>query len=149
MQAIAEKWPGKLYVHGLRQMERQADPTSAAEGATNVPPAAARYVNTVVNKDMPLAKKRELKTLALAMDHVAKGEVAVAADVLMQRFKAVEAAASSDWQVASQMELISETTGISTYAERKAASKKADQEVTLKAKLSKANRPPQPKWGRE
>ncbi len=52
--------------------------------------------------------ERELRTLAMAIDYLVSGEVAQAADLLMQRFKAVELAAVSDagWQVAQHLELI-------------------------------------------
>ncbi len=52
--------------------------------------------------------ERELRTLSLAIDFLVSGEVARAADLLMQRFKAVELAAVSEagWQVAQHLELI-------------------------------------------
>jgi len=43
---------------------------------------------------LPERDKRELQTLAICCDHLAKGNTAGLGDVLMQRFKAVESAAN-------------------------------------------------------
>ncbi len=50
--------------------------------------------------------RRELTTLATAVDHVVCGRVAEAGDLLIQRFKAVELAATSgSWGVAQHVEI--------------------------------------------
>ncbi len=52
--------------------------------------------------------ERELGTLARALDYIVGGEMPQAADILIQRFKAVEYAAISEsgWQVAQHLELL-------------------------------------------
>ena len=47
-----------------------------------------------------------MQTLCKAVDMLVRGEVAGAADVLVQRFKAVEASASSGWDLAKHFELL-------------------------------------------
>ena len=53
--------------------------------------------------------ERELRTLALALDHVLAGRFAKAMDILVQRFKAVESSTSDGgWSHSRHLELLPE-----------------------------------------
>ena len=72
-----------------------------------------RYLTTALNPSHPgmgVRNQRELRTLAEAMDALLAGNIGKAADFLMQRFKAVELAATdtAGWHAASHLELIPE-----------------------------------------
>ena len=113
--AIAEcarKNPGKLFTEGLRTMARYCDPSAGSGGGDNLPASAYRYLTTLVSaaQGMNLKQRdqRELQTLAICCDHLARGNTAGLGDILMQRFKAVEAAHQKSWDYAKQFELVPE-----------------------------------------
>ena len=115
--AIAEcarKRPGRLFTQGLKTMAQYCDPTLAgARGGEVLPAAAYRYLTTLVSaaQGMNLGKRdqRELQTLAMCLDHLARGNTAGLGDVLIQRFKAVEKSATQkSWEVARHLELVPE-----------------------------------------
>ena len=68
---------------------------------------------------------RELQTLAEALDALASGRLPRVGDVLMQRFKALEASVTEGgWSVARRLELLPEAgVGLASLAERQAAAK--------------------------
>ena len=70
---------------------------------------------------------RELKTLATALDHLARGELDHLADVLMQRYKAVEMSISDGtWTLAQRIELITDQgVGLVSNEEHAAAARAA------------------------
>ncbi len=55
-----------------------------------------------------MRNERELRTLSESMDALLRGQAGAAGDILMQRFKAVEAASAPDgsWAVSARYELI-------------------------------------------
>ena len=56
---------------------------------------------------MGMRNARELKTLGMVLDYVLEGNVAAAADTLIQRWKAVETAvADGSWSLARHQELL-------------------------------------------
>ena len=76
-----------------------------------MPPAAYRYLTTLVSAAQGLQlgerDKRELQTLAICCDHLAKGNTAGLGDVLMQRFKAVESSVNhKSWDYSKHLELV-------------------------------------------
>ena len=94
-------------------MFNYCNPTLAMAGAhmQQLPPAAMSYVTQVlqVARKKPLGKRdsRELKTLAMCMDLLAKGELSRTGDVLMQRFKAVEqSSGDTPHEITNQFELV-------------------------------------------
>ena len=99
-------------------------------------PRAVQYLATVVDrgqKDLGVRNRRELRTLAEAIDRMLEGDYLGAGDILMARFAAVEMASSEQsWAVPSHLELIpSASSGVATEAARHAASK----EELLRQKL--------------
>ena len=77
-----------------------------------MPPAAYQYLTTLVSAAQNLQlgdrDKRELQTLAICCDHLAKGNTAGLGDVLMQRFKAVESSLNhkGSWDLSKHLELV-------------------------------------------
>ena len=101
-------------------------------------PRVTQYLSTVVEKtgrDLGLRNRRELRTLADALDYLLEGEYLKAADVLMTRFISVEmAAAEQSWSVVQHLELIpARTSGAASEVAKRAA---AREELT-NAKLQK------------
>ncbi len=98
-------------------------------GANQFPAAAYRYLTTLVQvaQGMPLGRRdqRELKTLATCLDCLARGNLAVLGDVLMQRFKAVESAvATKSWEVSQHFEVVDPgSASAATTKEREIAAK--------------------------
>ena len=104
-----------------------------------------------------MRNRRELRTLAEALDLLLDGDPLKAADVLMARFSSVElASADSSWAVSQHLELVPGSMGgVASEAAKHAASK----EELLRQKLlstlggrqgardSEPRRPP-PRWGR-
>ena len=88
-----------------------------------------RYLTTALSPAHPsmgVRNQRELRTLAEALDALIGGDLGRAADLLMQRFKAVELAATDagGWAAASHLELIPEVNASSsTLSEREAAAR--------------------------
>ena len=85
----------------------QAKGLAGADLATALKPNARSKLN--------FKTLRELQSLAEAVDLLIRGRVASAGDVLIQRFRAVEAAAREEgrWSVARHLEVLPEV-GVST-----------------------------------
>ena len=54
----------------------------------------------------PVAASSELRSLAAVMDFLVQGRIAAAADVVAQRWRALEVASTEGWQVARHLELL-------------------------------------------
>ncbi len=71
-----------------------------------------RYLMTVTipnrGSSLSVRNERELRTLAETLDCLLRGQIGSAGDILMQRFKAVEAASAPDgsWALSARYELI-------------------------------------------
>ena len=101
------------------------------------------YLQSVLLAKYPLEKlgarsARELRTIAVALDHIDNGRLPQVADLLMQRFKALEQAAhDGHWGVAQQLELAPELRGtLATEHEQRAAARAEH----LRYKLEEARR---------
>ena len=72
-----------------------------------------------------MRNERELRTISESLDALLTGNLARSGDILLQRFKAIEASVNdSSWAVARHCELIPEPeTSITTFAEREHAAK--------------------------
>ena len=90
-------------------------------------PRVTQYLTTVVEKngrELGLRNRRELRTLAEAIDYLLEGSYLKAADVLMGRFTSVEMVAQEQsWNVSQHLELIPTAGGgaASEVAKRAAA----------------------------
>jgi len=145
--AIAEcarRSPGKLFTQGLRTMQTFCDPMGS-RGGEQLPATAYRYLTTLVSaaQGMNLGKRdhRELQTLAICLDQLAKGNTAGVGDVLIQRFKAVENSAShKSWDLAKHMEIVPEQQfATASIREQEAAAKMTIRDSQLQRSL-KASR---------
>ena len=78
--------------------------------------AVARTAN------FPIGKYRELLTLAQILDSIMGGNLDLAADTLIQRFKSIELSMTTGWEAAQHLELIPDSvTTMATEAERRGA----------------------------
>ena len=143
----ARKMPGRLTSRLLLKMQsmlaRDAEaPFNRKSLATSLtPPTATPYLQTIM---MPAYRDRlgvkllrELRTLAAALDEIAKGEIEVAGDILSQRLKALELQLSDGgWQRAQYFELIPcEGAGLAERAEQSLAAKEHVQELKMRQYL--------------
>ena len=99
MEGFLSKLRGYLGTQQGVQISRFA-PIAEADVSSALLPAS---------KDFGLRNEREVLTLAKAIDQLLQGKVAEAADVLVQRFRAVETAHAEGWGVARHMELIGDS----------------------------------------
>ena len=109
--------PGALLHSGLvmmqRHLGRQVEDCEAVDAA-QAKGLAAAYLATNLKPNagsrLSFGALRELQSLAEAVDLLMRGRVASAGDVLIQRFRAVEAASLEEggWSVASHPEVLPE-----------------------------------------
>ena len=95
-----------------------------------------QYLTTVLDrgpKEIGMRNRRELRTLAEALDLLLEGDPLRAADVLMARFSSVELASTEQsWAVSQHLELVpGAVSGVATERAKHAASK----EELLRQKL--------------
>ena len=111
--------PGALLHSGLvmmqRHLGRQVEDCEAVD-AVQAKGLAAAYLATALKPNagskLSFGALRELQSLAESVDLLMRGRVASAGDVLMQRFRAVEAASLEEggWSVARHLEVLPEET---------------------------------------
>ena len=141
LQMIARKQPGTLFMQGIGEItkylgEREGAADSGETGAART----LAYLNSIFHGKHPMQEvgprtSRELKTLACAIDALLKGELPTVADILMQRFKALELSVSDkSWAVAAGLELIPDSQGLATEEETHLAAR----HVLLRQKLDSA-----------
>ena len=132
---LASEHPGRLFRTGLASMEEQLSPLDSAEGSTEVPAVALKYLLTVYTPQNPvravgLDMFRQLRTLAECMDLLVQGKTPQALDMLMQRFKACQmAVADKRWDAARWLELIPPSEGQNVVSA-------ADEELTGQISLA-------------
>ena len=154
IKTLAAACPGRLYMQGVAEVDRVLGTREGASepgGATGMAPRFLPYLLTTFHGRFPLekvgvGKAREMRTLATALDHLGRGEVAQASDLLMQRFKAVTAAVEDgNWTLAQRYELVPDTTaGLVGVHERRLAAK----DEALSSRLAAASSKRGPKAGR-
>ena len=148
-QSQASRQPGALLLKGLAAMDKflaqrvggEQSSTRFAEGEGPLAPVAVRYLTTVLQQaqsNMTLRNSRELRTLAEAIDFLVQGKVVEAGDILAQRFKAVELAATEgSWKIAQHMELIPPSAvSASTYVEKEKAAQREVREARVRRALA-------------
>jgi len=124
--------PGRLLETGLLEMTRFLQ--QGAEGGGDSTPARCqpvvmKYLITVLATTkaggVSMRNERELRTISESLDALLAGNLARCGDVLLQRFKAIEASINdATWAVARHCELIPEAeASITTFAEREHAAK--------------------------
>ena len=150
LMRLSEKKPGRLAEISLKEMTRfLSDRDENGErGAGWSGQRVTAYLNQIVFNQNPASKigirsTRELMTLALVIDEILEGNQLRALDVLLQRFKAVEASfLEGGWAVAKHLELIPATTASMTREdERELAAKSELRALKLRESLQKASKP--------
>ena len=112
--SYSRRRPGRLAARLLLKMREEAALGSAGaeeEPSTKTPVSAVQYFLTILQPQlaakMNLRTQRELRTLVVVLDHLARSAPARAADVVAQRMKALERATSEgSWGAAQYLELI-------------------------------------------
>ena len=108
----ADNHPGVLSARVLQKMSDQLGRDGKKRDwlPEECPPVATAYVHQVLRPQFPsmgARNNRELDTLSEIMDRMAAGEFGRAADLVTQRFKAVEMALhDGDWTRAAHLELL-------------------------------------------
>ena len=134
--------PGKLYTAGLDEMAKYLGQREGAEGGPALgDPSAKRvmgYLTSVFHGQFPkdrvgLRTSREMATIATALDAISAGKLPQVADVLMQRFKALEQSVQDGgWDTAQHLELIPRAaSGLASSHEVAAAAKEQLAELKL------------------
>jgi len=143
-QARLIKWsrdhPGRLASASLQRMQdRVGHEGEAAEWRSRDTPASAKsyYLRVLTHSAASggIRNLREMKTLATVLDHLALGQSQSAADVVAQRLKSVELAATDgNWERGQFLELVEQdTTTLVSQDEKLMISR----ELELKQKTAK------------
>ena len=125
---LSQKNPGCLLRSALKEMSRYLSARGEAKSEDVSQGRVLSYLHQVLLPQFPKAgvrATRELTTLASAVDLLLEGDLGRAGDLIIQRFKAIEAslAADGNWGVARHHELIPGQATLSTRAEQTEAAK--------------------------
>lgn len=134
---MSKKDPGCLLRSALKEMSRYL----AARGEANRDDPLQGKVVSYLHQIL----LRELITLASSLDLLLEGELGRVGDLLLQRFKAIEAslAADGNWMVARHQELIPGQASLSTKAELTEAARAELRAQKLRQQMSKGGGGPQ------
>ena len=109
----SKRYPGRLACSNMQTWNEAsvAGGTSMVYQKTSMPPAAKTYVLAVVQPGMGNDRNnrnlREIETLAYIADHLAKNQIALAADIVTQRMMACRLAEEEKgWHNAQYVELV-------------------------------------------
>lgn len=145
LMALSQRDPGCLLRSALREMKKYL----AARGEANKEDLTAgrvvSYLHQILLPQYPkagLRSQRELVTLATGLDMLLEGDLGRLGDLLVQRFKAIEASLSADgnWSVARHQELIPTHASLSTRAEMTEAAKAELRASKLRQQLNKGGK---------
>ena len=121
----ARRFPGRFLADALSTMQRFLGSRVGAGTTSEELPRVLTYLETVFNQRytkecVGIRTAREMRTLAEAIDSLLEGDNMRTADILIQRFKAVETSVSDgSWSLARHLELIPEEgVGLTSPAER-------------------------------
>ena len=108
LERLAARRPGKLLQFTLETMQRSLTPGSEGIGDRR-PPIMFQYLQQALCSRHRIdgRNQKELATIALASDHILKGNLERGLDVLVQRFKRIEAQATGvmDGATAERLEI--------------------------------------------
>ncbi len=108
LERVAARRPGKLLQFTLDAMQRSLTPDSEGKGDRR-PPIMFQYLQQALGSRHRLdgRNQKELATIALASDHILRGNLERGLDVLAQRFKRIEAQATGvmDGATAERLEI--------------------------------------------
>ena len=111
----ARRSPGALLQSGLEAMQKFLSQGELGDqdrqGTAKLRSIVTQYLTTAVSpsvkEGLGARSERELRTLAEGLDHLVAGRVAEAADIMMQRFRAVELAQQTGtWDLARHLEVV-------------------------------------------
>lgn len=126
VRMVSERYPGVLAQESLRWM-REALLVKQGEEleAPGVRPTVMMYYRQQLFGKVTPPMARELVTLATCADLLLKGKAASATDVVLQRFKSIEATVGgTHWSVSQRMEIpLAETSRVAQQGEIKNAQK--------------------------
>lgn len=146
---IAQKKPGRLAQLSLDEMTRYLAGRNEMGGRESYwrGEKVLAYLNQVILSHHPASQVgirnlRELTTLAMAVDYILEGDYVRSLDLLIQRFKAVEASlGESGWHMAKHLELIPPSTAALTTLDEKDMAAKAElRNRKLQESLAKARK---------
>lgn len=146
---IAQKKPGRLTERSLNEMTRYLADRSelGQEDLSWAGQKVVAYLNQIVLVANPPAKiglrsHRELVTLAMAIDELLSGQVKRGLDLLVQRFKAIEASFSEGgWSLARHIEIIPPAAAsLVREDERRMAARAEVAALKLRESMLKANK---------
>ena len=139
---IHQKEPGRLYQNSLEELSRFLSTRVGATGSPEETHSFLTYLTAVFFGHHPPEKigaktAAEMRTLAMALDCLGRGDLPSLGDLLAQRFKALETSVvDGSWSVARRLELVPQDAMLASTQERKAAAK----EELLYAKLAETGR---------
>ena len=142
IQETAQRHPGRLYLQGISEVTKWLGTRGGASSdAVGTASKVVTYLNSVFHgrhtpQDVGPRTARELRHVAECLDGLATGNLPCVADMLMQRFKALEqSVVDKGWATARHLELVpASEVGLASRAEQLAANK---QEL-LRTKLEEA-----------
>eukprot|EP00971_Amphidinium_carterae_P338032 6475188-Amphidinium_carterae.1 len=111
---MAEKYPGKLMQMTLNKMHSYLHLKGVGGNQEKgLIPVVTTYMTGVLQpacgSNLSMRNARELLTIAKAVDLIIVGKLSEACDVLLQRFKSVETAATEgSWGLSTHLELLPE-----------------------------------------
>lgn len=145
---MSKKDPGCLLRSALKEMSRYLAARGEANRDDPLQGKVVSYLHQILLPQFPkagLRAQRELITLASSLDLLLEGELGRVGDLLVQRFKAIEAslAADGNWMVARHQELIPGQASLSTKAELTEAARAELRAQKLRQQMSKGGGGPQ------
>ena len=113
LQSRAKRAPGRLVKSMISKMKDYLGNMQGDQSIPELAPITTAYLTSVLmpSRTGQVSKRNsgELRTLAKCIDHLMTGNVAEAADILAQRFQAVETAdQEGSWNMAKHLEIVTE-----------------------------------------
>ena len=145
LMALSQRDPGCLLRSALKEMKKYLSARGEANKEDLTAGKVVSYLHQILLPQYPkagLRSQRELVTLATGLDMLLDGDLGRLGDLLVQRFKAIEASLSADgnWSVARHQELIPTQASLSTRAELTEAAKAELRASKLRQQLNKGGK---------
>ena len=149
---LAKEAPGSLLESGLAEVSKFLQARGGVDSATasSLAPLMMTYFRSVWQGANPADKigarnNAELELLAGVIDRLLEGDLAGVGDTLMQRFRAVQMAATHGWRVASELELGSRAdASLVTEEMREEALRSHSRHARVEEGIRRAKGPPPP-----
>jgi hypothetical protein len=108
LRRLARNKPGKLLLLAIKEMAALLATQTGEVSEVTLCPLFTKFYHLQMKSRLTSATQhREAQTLAKALDLLVRGEVLQSCDVLVQRSKALEVAAThGNWKAAAHMELL-------------------------------------------